>query len=175
MKLRSLVVASATVGALAVAPAAQAADQVVSGTTLGNSVSVTIPGVASFGTNLGASGSTSATALLPVVAIGGWSVSVKDKNSSGTAGHLVRDSSCTTGSNSLTNAIKVYPTASLGNFTPAYSVGTPWTLTSTAETLGAGTGSNNVTVNWVQQSSTSDQLTAGCLYTMTADVTVTGS
>jgi hypothetical protein len=186
MKSRRAVLfaACASIAVLGVAPAAHAGTQAVTGTTLGNSISVGTIGAATFGTALGASGTVSDTGLgtVPIVAIGPWTMTATGGGTTGHEGHLALQSgqsaTCPTSTATLTNALDVYPSATLGNFTPATYNSAALSSTNTeplgasAITLGTGTGSNTVTVNYKQVSSSSDQLQAGCIYTETTTLTV---
>lgn len=177
MNFRSVVLAGAAISALAVAPAAMAGTQAVTGTTLGNSVSVGTISAATFGTALGASGSaTSSLGTVPITAIGPWTMTATGGGSAGNEGKLALvtgQALCANSSNVLANPMDTWATASLTNFSGGgVSSSAPATLGSTAATLGTGTGSNVVTVHYKWTPSDTDQLVAGCDYSETTTLTI---
>lgn len=174
MKSRSLTIAALVTAVAAFAPAAaQAADQTVSGTTIGSSLALGTPVAATFGTTLGPSSSVDTTGgSVAVTAVGAWVMRV-----SGTDGGKLKataDAACT-GTSILNNALRVFPAAALGNFTSSYATGTPLTMSGVAQQVASGTGSNTVTLTYRHIPSTSDQLTAACPYTMTSTVDLAAS
>jgi hypothetical protein len=170
--------------ALSGAPAAHAGSQVLSGTTANTSASVGTITAATFGTNLSASGTVHDTGVgtVPIVAIGSWTMTVTGGGTSGNEGHLAlasgQSSTCPKSSSVLTNAMNVYPTASLAGFTAAtynsaaLSSSNTEPLGASAITLGTGTGNNTITIRYDQPMSSSDQLQPGCLYNETTTITV---
>jgi len=82
---------------------------------------------------------------------------------------------CTGSTPVLNNALRIFSTATLGNFTAAGTTGAPLTLSGTATQIASGTGSNTVTLTYRHIPSTSDQLTAGCPYTLTDTVALAAS
>ncbi|MBA3329180.1 MAG: hypothetical protein H0T43_12855 [Solirubrobacterales bacterium] len=172
MKSRKLTLATAAaaLAAAALAPAgAQAADQVVSGTTIASTLSLGVPVAATFGATIGPSAAVDSTGgSVGVTAVGAWILRV-----SGTDGGKLKataDALCTGSTSVLNNALRAFPTASLGNFTSSYATGTPLTMSGTAQQIASGTGSNALTLTYRHVPNASDQFTAGCPYTMTSTV-----
>lgn len=178
MKFRSLIVVGASVLAVAAtAPAAMAGTQAVTGTTLGNSISVGTISAATFGVSLGASGAvTSTLGTVPITAIGPWSMSATGGGTSGNEGKMALvagQPTCASSSPVLANPLQAWATASLGNFANGgVTSGAPATLGSSPAALGTGTGTNVVTVNYQWTPNASDQLVAGCAYSETTTLTV---
>jgi hypothetical protein len=178
MKLRSIMLAAAVVAAVGtIAPSAMAGTQAVTGTTLGNSISVGTISAATFGTSLGASGSTTSTlGTVPIVAIGPWAMTATGGGTAGDEGKMALvagQPSCASSSAVLANPLQTWATALLGNFNAGgVTSSAPATLGSSAAALASGSGSNTVTVNYKWTPNTSDQLVAGCAYSQTTTLTI---
>ena len=178
MKHVKLLFATAAVAitAGAFAPAgASAATQSVSGTTVAASLALGVPAAATFGTNLGTSSNADTTGgSVPLTAIGPWVMRV-----SGSDGGKLKSTAanplCDNATSILNNELRSFSTASLGNFTAAATSASPLTLSGTAAQIASGTGSNTVTLTYRYIPNATDQLTAGCPYTMTSTVDVAAS
>jgi hypothetical protein len=175
LKLHFVVAAAAiAVGAFAPA-AASAADQSVSGTTVSASLALGVPVAATFGTNLGTSSDVDTTGgTVPLTAIGPWIMRVSGSDG-GKLKATAADALCTGATSILNNALRSFSTAALGNFTAAATTASPLTLSGTAAQIASGTGSNTVTLTYRYVPNATDQLTAGCPYTMTSTVVIAAS
>ena len=177
MNLRKLLSATAVAAAAAAAlspAAALAADQVVSGTTIGSTLALGVPVAATFGTSLGPTATVDTTGgSVAVTAVGAWAMRVSGSD----AGKLAKtaDALCTGSTAVLNNALRAFPTATLGNFTAASTTGSPHILSGTATQIASGTGSNTVTLTYRHIPSASDQLMPGCPYSMTSTVALAAS
>jgi ABC-type amino acid transport substrate-binding protein len=186
MKFRSLIVAGAAITAFAVAPAAQATtitdtkSQSVSGVTSSGSLSIGTVAAAAFPTlGTSATGYTSTLGIIPVVAIGDWSMSVYGSN----AGKLINALACGSrlANTTTTNALDIIPpTATLAStFTPGFASNTPLAGSGSPVSLGSGTGSNAINLNYKWTPDTdgvdADVLPAGCALSQTSTVTVSAT
>jgi len=183
MKFRSLVVAGAACTAFALAPAAAQADtttQAVTGVTSGGALSIGVVTAAAFPTlGTSSSGYTTTAGLIPVVAIGGWTMDVYGSD----AGKLVNTLACGVrdAATPTTNALQIQaPTATLAaSFTAASGFPKALAGSGSAVSLGSGTGSNAVNLNYKWTPDTdgadADVLPAACALSQTSTVTVTGT
>ncbi len=170
-KLSITTIAAALAAAALVPAGAQAADQTVSGTTVGSALALGVPVAATFGTNLGATSSVDTTGgSVGVTAVGNWVLRVSGSDA-GKLRATAADAACT-GTSVLNNALRAFPTATLGNFSSSYATGTPLTMSGSAQQIASGTGSNTVTMTYRHVPSTSDQLPTGCPYTMTSTIDI---
>lgn len=177
MRLRtyaSAAMAAAVIVTAGLAPTANAADQTVSGTTIGSSLAIGVPVAATFGVNLGATSEVDTSGgTVTVTAVGAWVM-----RASGTDGGKLAATAagaCTDSTPVLNNSLRAFATASLGNFTAASTTGSPQTLSGSAAQVASGIGNNVVTLTYRHVPSASDQLTIACPYTMTSTVALAAS
>lgn len=167
--------AAALLAAGALAPSdAAAADQVVSGTTVGAELALGVPVAATFGVALSPTNTVESTGgAVAVTAVGSWVMRVSGTDGGKLAATAAAACSGSTGI--LNNALRVFSGATLGNFTAAGTTASPVTLSGTAAQIASGTGSNTVSLTYRHVPSASDQLTAGCPYSMTSTVALAAS
>jgi hypothetical protein len=176
MQLRKFTLAAATaLTAAALAPTgASAADQAVTGTTIGSTLALGAPVAATFGTTLGPADTVdSAGGSVAVTAVGSWVMRASGTNGGKLAATAV--AACDDSTAVLNNALRVFPTAALGNFTASSTSATPQTLSGSATQVASGTGSNTITLTYRHIPSSSDQFTPACPYTLTSTVDIASS
>jgi hypothetical protein len=162
------------IAALTLGPAtAQAAsgNQAVSGTSLGVLAILATP--TTFTTGFQAGSTATTTGLLTLTDTNpSWSLSVSD-SAAGTPGHMVAAASGCSGSEpSLQNPLTVDVTSLLGGATSAGPVsisGSPQTVNSATNQLLAA---NVFTTNYSQTINSTENLLAGCVYSLTATYTL---
>ena len=140
-------------------------------------LSIGVPTPASFATPLGTSGSVNTTGgAVTVTALAGWQLRI-----SGSDGGRLRSTGtglCANGSGLLTNPLSVWASGS-GVSSPGSSAN-PLMMSGTSQVLASGSVSGlvalavPVTVNYRYVASSSDQLPAGCPYSLTATIVLSG-
>lgn len=172
-KTLAVAIAAASV-AMAPSVASAQVDQTVSGTTIGSTLALGVPVAATFGANLGPTETVdSIGGAVAVTAVGSWVMRVSGTDGgklAATPGPL-----CTGSTPVLNNALQVFSSATLGNFTAAATSALPVTLSDSASEIASGTGSNVVTLGYRYRPSSSDQLTTACPYTLTSTVAIAAS
>jgi len=170
-----LVVAAAAAAVAAALPsAASAQDQAVTGTTIGSTLALGVPVAATFGANLGPTDTVDSTGgVVAVTAVGSWVMRVSGTNGGKLAAAV--GAACTGSTGVLNNALHVFSSATLGNFTAAGTSVSPVTLSATAAQVASGTGSNTVTLGYRHRPSSSDQFTPACPYSLTSTIALAAS
>jgi hypothetical protein len=175
MKFRSLAVAGVAATALATAPAANAQlDQTVTGIAA-DSIALSVPVAAVFGTTFspGATVNSTLGAITAVSTNPNWTLSAAETGGDGKMARSIADGVCATSTPTLTNAAGITVTPVVPNAS----------ITSTARTL---SGSNQVvaaasavplaatvfSTTYSQVLPASEILATGCTYTMTTTYTL---
>ncbi len=158
----------------ALAPSAQALDQLVSGTTL-STLALTAATPAVFSSlSPGSTATSTGGTLIATSTSPSWSITVKDQ-AAGAPGHLVAAGvGCTGSASSLGNAVSVTVTPLVANGAIT-SAGAKTVSATNATVISATNALLAATVfdtAFQQIVATSELLTAGCVYTMTATYTI---
>jgi hypothetical protein len=174
-RLIPLTVLALTSLALPGTAGATSVSQAVTGTTLASAISVGVPTPATFGVGLGpAAGVDSTGGAVAVTAIGPWTMRVSGTDSGRL--HAGAGPTCTGSTTLLGNPLDLFATAALGNFNAlGHTSSAPLQLTGTSTPIASGTGTNTVNLTYRFSPASTDQLTAGCDYSLTATVDVSAS
>lgn len=166
--------ASAAICGVQATPAL-ALDQVVSGTTL-STLALTAATPATFGTTIapGATANSTGGTLTATSTSPSWSITVADQ-AAGTPGHLVAAGvGCTGSASSLANAasVTVTPVIANGSITSAGAKSLSGSATQVVSAANALLAATVFTTAYQQVVGSSEILTAGCVYSLTATYTI---